>query len=348
MKINYKLINLALLVFILYLIIQTSSYWTPILIKLFSILIPILIAFTIAYALYPLTTFLQSKRVSKSLSLVIALGLVIGVLSLVIFTAFPLIFNQLTGFFNSIVKFFTEISNEYDVSFGSLQETLSKSFNEIILSFSKYVSDGAVTVIGVSFSYISNFVIILAASIYFLIDMDKIREEIKDFLSKKSKRTLKYVKLLDDTMKTYITSYFKIAVISFIEYSLAFLIIGHPNALLLGMLIAVLELIPYFGGLFTNAIALITAFVISPALFIRTIIVFIILSILDSYVINPLVYGKTNKVHPLVVILAVFVGGALFGVLGIIIALPVALITIVTLKFYKKDIKETYEELKNK
>ena len=123
-----------------------------------------------------------------------------------------------------------------------------------------------------------------------------------------------------------------------------YLIIGHPDALMLGALAGVANLIPYFGGIITNIIAAITAFVISPELFIKTIIVFVVFSAIDGNVINPLVYGKTNQIHPLVVIISVFAGGILFGVIGIIISLPVAIILIATYKFFKDDISKLGKE----
>lgn len=344
MKINTKLVHILIVSIIMYLFIQTLSFWGPVINKLLSILIPILISFTIAYALHPFVKYLQKKKVNKSISLVIVLSIFLAIIGTILFLAIPLLYNQIISLFNSIISFMIEISNNYDISLGSLQQTLTDSFNTIVLNLGKYISNGAINVIGTSFGYISNIIIIFAASIYFLIDMDEIRNEIK---SKLKKKTYLYVKALDNTMKTYLTGYAKIAIISFIEYSLAFTIIGHPNALLLGLLISVLELVPYFGGLFTNIVALVTAFVISPGLFIRTIIVFLVLSVIDSYVINPLVYGKTNKIHPLVVILAVFIGGALFGVLGIIVALPISLMLITTYNYYKEDISDTFSEIKN-
>ena len=127
-------------------------------------------------------------------------------------------------------------------------------------------------------------------------------------------------------------------IISFFEYTIVYTLIGHPNALMLGTLAALGNLIPYFGGIITNVIAAVTAFVISPALFIKTCIVFLVFSAVDGYIINPFVYGNSNQVHPLVVIISVFAGGALFGVLGIVISLPVAIIAIATFKYFKKDI----------
>lgn len=343
-KIDYKLLNLSLLILIVYLVVQTSSLWSSIIYKLLDIIIPFLIAFTIAYALYPLSTYLQSKGIKKSFSLIIILLIILTILSLIIFSIFPLLFGQLDSLFNNIMVFFKEISTNYDIDFGGLQQSLNEVFNEIVLSLGKYISDGAVSIISISFSYISNIIIIIATSIYLLIDMDKIREEIKGYLNRKSARTFKYVKQLDKTMKNYLIGYLKIALISFVEYSIAFSIIGHPNALLLGVLIAILELIPYFGGLITNTIALITSFAVGPKLFIKTLIVFLILSVIDSYVINPLVYGKRNQIHPLVVILSIFTGGILFGFTGIIIALPLSLLLITTYKFYRVDIEETIED----
>ena len=144
--------------------------------------------------------------------------------------------------------------------------------------------------------------------------------------------------LLDDEMRKYIVGFMKIVIISFFEYTLTYTLIGHPNALMLGTLAALGNLIPYFGGIITNVIAAITAFVISPALFIKTCIIFILFSAVDGYIINPFVYGNSNKVHPLVVIISVFAGGILLGVLGIVISLPVAILVIATFKYFKKDI----------
>jgi predicted PurR-regulated permease PerM len=211
-------------------------------------------------------------------------------------------------------------------------------------SLGKYVSDGAVNAINSSLSVMSIFFIAIAAAVYLLVDMHKIRREFKEFLLSRNKRLFNYFKILDTEMKNYSIGFIKIVGITLIEYTLAFLIIGHPNALLLGCLAAIATLIPYFGGLITNVIAAITAFVISPGLFIRTIICFAVLSAVDGYVINPYIYGKTNEVHPLVVIFSVFAGGILFGIVGIIISLPLAIILIATYKFYKRDISEKLEE----
>jgi len=149
-----------------------------------------------------------------------------------------------------------------------------------------------------------------------------------------------FVRIVCCAYGQFLSGFLKIVIISFFEYLILYSIIGHPNALMLGTLAAFGNLIPYFGGIITNIIAAITAFVISPELFIKTIIIFIIFSAIDGYVINPFVYGKTNKIHPLVVIVSVFAGGILGGIVGIVLALPISIVILATIKFYKEDISK--------
>ena len=127
-----------------------------------------------------------------------------------------------------------------------------------------------------------------------------------------------------------------------------FLLIGHPNYLILGILASVTTIIPYFGALICNVLALLIASVISTKLFVLTVIVLIVCPQLDGYLIGPKIYGKTNKINPVVNIFAVFAGGVLAGFWGIVCALPVAIAIKATLEFFKEDITDKIEEIKEK
>ena len=347
-RINFKLVNAVLFILAIFLIYQSSDLWIGIIKLIFNILLPFLIAFVIAYAFYPVVKKLIDKNIPKSLAILLVVGGVFALISIIIALITPTIMSQLTSLFNGIISFLKELSVEYNVNFKDIQNTLSVSFNDTLEKLGTYISNGALSFIGISIDYISKIFIVLASFVYFLADMDKIRKFIKEYLSHKSKKIYNYVLTLDDEMRRYIVGFMKIVIISFFEYSLVYTLIGHPNALMLGTLAALGNLIPYFGGIITNVIAAITAFVISPALFIKTCIVFIIFSAVDGYIINPFVYGKTNKVHPLVVIISVFAGGILFGVLGIVISLPCAIIIITTFKYFKKDILKINKKRKYK
>lgn len=347
-KLDYKLLNTAIIMVIIFLLYQTGNLWFGILGKLWDIILPFFLAFIIAYALYPILTYLERKKMPKWLALTIIVIFLILVVVLMGVVIVPAIFKELPSLFNSIISFIKEISTKFKLDSSSIQTTLQTSFNGIIASMGKYVSDGALNMIGLSLSLLTKFFIAFAASMYLLVDMDKIRSIVKKYLKRNSRKMYGYVLTLDKEMKQYLNGFMRIVIIAFFEYTIAYTIIGHPSAILLGVLAMIANLIPYFGGMVTNTIAAITAFVISPSLFIKTVITFMILSGIDGYVINPYVYGKTNKVHPLVVILSVFAGGILFGTLGILLALPLAIIIIATIKYFEPEVKNTIEDIKEK
>lgn len=346
-KLDYKLLNCALIMVIIFLLYKTGGLWFSIINKLFDLMLPFLISFVVAYALYPFIKFLTNHKIPKGIAILISVVLLIGIFVIFGFIVIPLLFNQMGNLFNSIMAFINQISFDYDLSLGSFSDALSNTFNTIITNLGKYVSDGAISAISISISVITKIFIIFSSTIYILLDMDNLRLGLKKYLKRKSKKLYNYVVLLDKSMHSYLSGFIKIMIISLFEYSFAYIVIRHPNALMLGCLAMIANLIPYFGGMINNVVAAVTAFVISPALFIKTLIVFVILSIIDGYIINPLVYGKTNEVHPLVVIMSVFIGGALFGVIGIIISLPVAIILITTFKYFKEDVKDKIEDIKD-
>ena len=136
--------------------------------------------------------------------------------------------------------------------------------------------------------------------------------------------------------------------IHLVEYSLLFLIVGHPNWLLLGIFAAITTVIPYFGGIITNVIAIILATVVSTPVLIGTIIICIIFPNIDGYVISPKVYGKTNKINPLMSIFAVVAFGQLFGLFGIMFSLPLYIFIGTTFKYYKNDIYKALSGINDK
>lgn len=338
-KIDVKLINIVIFILGVYLVYQARDFWLGLLNVILKIALPFLIAFALAYALYPLVKKLVDKKVPKGLAVFLVIALVVAILGIIAALVTPTVMSQTTNLFNGIISFLKEMSARYNLDFKDIQNTLSNNFNTTLEKLGSYISNGALNVIGVSIDYISKFCIIFAAFIYFLTDMDKIRNFVKEYLKGKSQRAYDYVATLDAEMGKYLQGFLRIVLISFVEYSTIYMLIGHPSALMLGTLAALGNLIPYFGGIITNTIAAITAFVISPVLFIKTCIVFMIFSGIDGYVINPLVYGKSNQVHPLIVIISVFAGGILWGILGIVIALPTAIIVIATFKYFKNDLK---------
>ena len=104
--------------------------------------------------------------------------------------------------------------------------------------------------------------------------------------------------------------------------------------------------IPYFGGLITNVIAVILASVVDTPLFIVTLVICFIFPNIDGYIISPKIYGKTNNINPLWAIFAVVAGGSLFGIVGIMISLPVYIAINCTFNYYKSDILGKIDDIK--
>ena len=173
--------------------------------------------------------------------------------------------------------------------------------------------------------------------------MEKIRKGIKLFLKKQNKRAYKLIKNIDNELGNWLQGLTIFMIIQFFEYSFLFWIVGHPNWLLLGLLASFTTVIPYFGGWITNIIAVILASVVSPKLFIATLIICFIFPNIDGYIISPRVYGKTNNVKPLWSIFAVTVMGGTLGLFGILFALPTYLVLNCIFQFFKEDIKEKIE-----
>jgi len=336
-NIDYKLINISIITLIVFLMYQTSSLWLGLFHKLYEIILPFLLSFALAYTLHPLMKFLERHKVPRCLSLFLIISLLVGIIAFIIITVVPMLAEQLIVIFNAIITFIKEISLSYDLNVGELENIVSSFLGNMIINISNYVSDGAINILNVSFTFISRLLIVISIAVYLIIDMDKIRKNIKKRLKDKEPKWLLFISKLDKAMQDYVNAFVKIIIITFFEYTLAYTIIGHPNALLLGLVSAMANIVPCFGGLIANILAAIMAFVIGKKLFIRTIITFLVLAILDSYVINPNVFGKASKIHPLIVIMSIFVGGILFGLPGIIFSLPLSILVITTINFYRDE-----------
>ena len=345
-KVNYKLLNILLIFGICFLFYNTLGLWKYVIDKLIAIVTPFIISFAVAYALYPIMVKLQNKGMRKTLSLTFILVCIIGFLIILISLLIPIISEQIGALSSVVLSFIQNISLKYNIDLNYIQDNLT-DINSIVNNYGKSIGDFSFSFISKFIDFFSKFIICFITSIYFLVDMDRIRFKLKKWLKKKNKRTYNYLKRIDYELSQYFVGLEKYILIQFIEYTTIFFIIGHPYYLILGVLCSVTTIIPYFGGIFANIIACITAFFVNTKLFILTLIVAFICPNIDGYIISPRVYGKTNNIPTLLTIFAVFAGGILYGVVGIIIALPVAIILLATYRFYEDDISDKIEEIKN-
>lgn len=344
-KLNYRIINIAALMLLLYIGVTNISIWWGIFTKCVSVLAPFIVGFAFAYALTPLVRFLDKKLPRWLALLIVILGSVLIVVGILAITL-PLLYDQLTLLIKMLIEVFNNISDKFNINIGNVEFQITDYLNGILKDIGSVTSTTTMGILNKSFDFVGKFIVGFVGFVYFLIDMNKIRDTVEDFLKSTNKRSFQYISCMDKEITNYLKGLEIFMVIQLFEYSLLFLVIGHPNWLILGVLACITTVIPYFGGLITNIIAIILASVVSPGLVIATTIICLIFPQLDGYLISPKVYGKTNNVNPLITIMAVSIGGTLAGVTGIIIALPLYLLLRETYHFFKKDIKKGVDIVK--
>ncbi len=313
-NINYNLVNIALFVFIIYLLNKLNIFD-----KILDLILLLLLSIALSYIVYPIY-----KRISNILNKYISVIIIYGVLTLFILTIIYSIIpnhsfiSKVTDLFNNILKFIETMNIKYN---------LNININEYIDKFTNYVINNSIFVIKNIFNFFTKLTFIFILSICILFNISYIKNK----LYKNKYITL--ISNINTKLKEYVIANLKIILIQVIEYSVIFYIIGHPNYLLLGLLNSINSLIPVFGSIITNVIAITTASVISKRLLLLTSIVSIILPNIDAYLISPKVYKNTNKISQTLSISIVIIGGLIFGFYGMIFALPILIIIIEIIKY---------------
>ena len=187
-KINYKLLNLLIMVAVICLLYFTKGLWLSILNNTMKLLFPFIISFGLAYVIYPLVKKLQDAGSPKWLAILSVCVLGVGSLVIILILTIPLLYDQILLFISNISVFLSDITTKYEISFGALQSSLSEFSSNIISKLGSSISNGAITVFNASVGVITTGTVVVCAAIYFLIDMDKIRTKIKNYFNNKNKR----------------------------------------------------------------------------------------------------------------------------------------------------------------
>ena len=313
---NYMLINCTIFIFMFYLLLKIG-----ILNKVLDFILIIFLSFTLSYIIYPIYKKLN-KKINKLLSVFIIYGTLISIIILFIYMIIPNtnFILKLNDLFTNILVFINKLNQKYNLNIN-LEEYLNNIIN--------YFINNSVFLIRNVFNFFSKIVFIVILSICILINM----ELLKDLINKLKNKVLIYN--INDALKNYLVANIKILVIQFVEYTFVFLLIGHPNYILLGILNSVNTFIPFVGSIITNVVAITTASVISKNLLIKTAIVSIVLPNIDAYLVSPKIYNSANKISKTLTIAAILIGGYLFDFYGIIFAIPITIIVIEVLKYYK-------------
>ena len=216
---------------------------------------------------------------------------------------------------------------------------ITETINEIAdniqnIDLKQYINPEKITgyiksVIGVASGIFDIFVAIIV-SVYILLQRGQImrffrRLSTAIFDEKICNKIEEYINSTNNIFYKFISGQLIDAVVVGIMVTIAMSIIGVKYAVLLGFLIGLFNIIPYFGAIIAVGISILITVItggLSQAIIMA--IVVIVLQQIDSNIINPKIIGDSLEISPLIVIFAVTIGGAYFGVLGMFLAVPVA------------------------
>lgn len=355
-KVNGRYINILLVMLIILVTYVLSPLWSSILRKVFLTFLPILIAFSLAFILNPIVSFLEKK--AKLPRIVSILGLYVSIISLVLFIIFGLVkpaVGSLANLSIGLENLLDQVGKILNIDTSGIAVQLGDVLEKVyvsIFNFFTATGESAEDVIGV---VISGAVVVIVG-IIFLMNFNQIISKTADFLKTKEDPTIYlYVRNLYRELTNYLSAEIIIAGIQFVEYTTLFLLIGIFNpaylevAFVLGFTAAIFSLVPYFGGYLSSAFMILLGLSLPHAFysFIPIGVFMLIFPNLDAYVINPMIYKKQMKLNPILSISAILLGQTMFGIIGVIISIPLVLVLNVTFDFYKMPIKAKLKQFKD-
>lgn len=357
---NSKYAKLIFTFVITYIIIKLIDNIPSILTKfsdLYSLLLPFIVALVIAYALNPIVNLITSKtKLSRSLSISLTYILFVATLALAAFYIIPGLYSTTKELIDSLPNltsnaqdmfnnFISQINNHPDIvkglesiDFSAVISTTSKVFNSLL----SQAFSGA---IGIT-TYLINIIFGFLISIYILADKDNFLSFCKKVtltvLGKNiGSETINFVKILNINLGTYIGIKAIDSSIIGVIAIIGLTILGSKYTLLLAVIVGFTNMIPYFGpfiGMFVSF--LVNLFVGDFKLALISVIFLFLLQQFDAWFLDPKLIGNKIGLSPFVVILAVTIGGAIYGPIGMIIATPIA--SVINFYVQKALIKYSY------
>lgn len=322
--------------------------------KLSGVLIPFLVAWLMAYMLYPLVRFFQEKcRLrNRLLSIVVSLVVVIGALSLACYLIVPPVIDEcarVKDIIVSYVKHFNQSTNlsgvvedyiRQNVDFERIIDMLTISdvsniLEERVPQIFSILTSGLNAVLGFFASFIS-----ILYMFFILMDYEHMSTGIIRMVPSQKR---KFVSEILNDVKNGMNSYFRgqslIAFIVGILYAIGFSIIGLPLAIPLGLLIGLFNLVPYLqtiGFVPTVFLALIKSYDTGQSIWqilLLCLVVFAVVQLIQDAYLTPRIMGKVTGLNGAVILLSLSIWGCLLGFVGLIIALP---LTTLLISYYKR------------
>lgn len=341
-------------------ILSTSLFSLWFFFTINNILSPFIFSLFLAYLLHPIVTKLETSwKIPRWSSTIFIICVSIALLIILLILGLPHIVGQFEGILQAIgiisTQFvewvldgrFMKAFQKYGISIDQLRSMLTSSIAPRVEDILKGILTGTFGIVNglqVLLSGIVNIIIIPFLTFFLLKDFPIVRHRVKMMIPKKRReQSVIFYQRVDDILGRYIRGTTIIAIFDMITVSMGLWIIGIQYPLVLGILSGILFFVPYFGFI---TIISVSAFVASLSMgsltlpVISTLSFLSLLHIIENYIITPRLIGGKIGLHPVLLILSLFVFGYFLRFIGLIIAIPAAAIIVVSIQEWETNRKK--------
>lgn len=331
-----SLLVILLILLILLLFTKVSYLFEPVWQFLAIVGLPIILAGILYYLMNPTVDYLERKGIKRIYSIFGLFILVVGLIVWGVVVIIPKIQEQSMSFADNLPGYLTIIENKVneilsDPIFSQVQEQIEASNEKLISSLTDIVqnlSRSTIQNLGSFFGAVATIVLAVITMpfilFYLLKDGRKLAPYLVKFLPTKMRQpSLVVLKEMNDQVSSYIRGQLTVAFAVAVMFMIGFSIIGLDYAITLGIVAGFLNLIPYLGSFLAMIPAVFLGIVGGPVLLIQVLIVFVIEQTIEGRLISPLVLGNELSIHPVTILLVLLTSGKLFGLVGVILGIPV-------------------------
>jgi predicted PurR-regulated permease PerM len=304
-----------------------------------SLVLVVVIAIILYYCLAPFIKWLQRRgfwgrikggarrTLSAIIVIVVTLGIAVGASY---FLVSPLVgeARSLQVNITKYTKDLGKIAEDVQKKLLNLPEPYQKMIADQFAKITQYISTGVQWIIGKTvsaFGHILEVFLIPIIAFYLAIGAKGLRRELFLFIPPKyNRRALLILRETDMALRQYIVGQFLACLIIWITVWGGLAILGMDFPLFLGVIAGITRAIPVIGPIAGGAPIVLLALIKSPIFSLYVLAFFSVLQFIDSKFILPLFIGHQMRLHPITIIVAIFIGGEFFGILGMFMATPVA------------------------
>jgi predicted PurR-regulated permease PerM len=355
-----SLLVILLVLLILFMFTKVSYLFEPFWQFLAIVGLPIILAGILYYLMNPTVDYLERKGIKRIYSIFGLFILVVGLIVWGVVVIIPKIQEQSLSFADNLPGYLTIIENKVneilsDPIFSQVQDQIEASNEKLITSMTDLIqnlSKSTIQNLGSFFGAVATIVLAVITMpfilFYLLKDGRQLAPYFVKFLPTKMRQpSLVVLKEMNDQVSSYIRGQLTVAFAVAIMFMIGFSLIGLDYAITLGIAAGFLNLIPYLGSFLAMVPAVFLGIVGGPILLVKVLIVFVIEQTIEGRFISPLVLGNELSIHPVTILLVLLTSGKLFGLVGVILGIPVyaAAKVIITHVFeWYKEVSNLYEE----